>query len=315
MKYLLEFYCLLRYEASEGLSDAIFDNLLLRIVAELGKCIPGDLLQEHYNKWLQAMSRRHGGEFDEPFFRQTVSPNVEHFLRFKEDIETAFNLKRRGKAHTSPHQRPELRLLLTMFKDEEVHTFRAGRSMGHAAVNQFARGVRQLDEGKLQDFIESTTCLGDFFAEIHRNATAAPVINRDESPERIASPASSSANSDDTGATSPRFHSPTPSSSSSEDSDQSDASSANSMASIASLKSVLSAPVDPNEPENDGVDMSDFPRSSGSFSALYIDKGGNLRHDEEEEDEDDLNDAEVGDGEEEEEEESPSDNDCGEDEL
>ncbi|KAJ7715562.1 hypothetical protein B0H14DRAFT_3901555 [Mycena olivaceomarginata] len=126
MKYLLEFYCVLRYEASEDLSDAILDNLLQRINAELGKCIPGDLLQEHYNKWLQAMSRRHGGEFDEPFFRQTVSPNVEHFLRFKEDIETAFNLKR------------QLRLLLTMFKDEEVHTFRAGRSMGHAAVNQFA---------------------------------------------------------------------------------------------------------------------------------------------------------------------------------
>ncbi|KAJ7805999.1 hypothetical protein B0H14DRAFT_2382203, partial [Mycena olivaceomarginata] len=72
-KYLLEFYCLLRYEASEDLSDAILDNLLLRITAELGKCLPGDLLQEHYDKWLQAMSRRHGGEFDEPFFRQTVS--------------------------------------------------------------------------------------------------------------------------------------------------------------------------------------------------------------------------------------------------
>ncbi|KAJ7723591.1 hypothetical protein B0H14DRAFT_3519887 [Mycena olivaceomarginata] len=273
------------------MNDAIFDNLLLRIDAELGKCIPGDLLQEHYNKWLQAMSRRHGGEFDDPFFRQTVSPNVEHFLRFKENIETAFNLKRRGKAHTSPHQRPELRLLLTMFKDEEVHTFRAGRSMGHAAVNQFARGVRQLDEGKLQDFIESTTCLA------------------------FASPAPSSADSDDAVATSPCFDSPTPSSSSSEDSDRSDAASENSVASIASLESVLSSPMDPNEPENDGVDMSDVPRSSGSFSALYIDDEGNLRHDEEEEDEDELNDAQLGDEEENEEEESTSDNDCVEDEL
>ncbi|KAJ7336921.1 hypothetical protein DFH08DRAFT_915944 [Mycena albidolilacea] len=283
MKYLLEFYCLLRYEASEGLSDAILDNLLLRIDAELGKCIPGDLLQEHYNKWLQAMSRRHGGELDDPFFHQTVSPNVEHFLRFKENIETAFNLKRRGKAHTSPHQRPELRLLLTMFKDEEVHTFRAGRSMGHAAVNQFARGVRQLDEGKLQDFIESTTCLGDCFAEIHRNGTAVPVINRDESPEH---------------------------------SDQSDASSANSVVSIASLESVLSSPIDPNEPENGGEDMSDVPRSSGSFYALYIDDEGNLRHDEEEEDEDETDDGEIGGAEENEEEaESNSDNDCVEDEL
>ncbi|KAJ7781696.1 hypothetical protein B0H14DRAFT_3507422 [Mycena olivaceomarginata] len=240
MKYLLEFYCILCYEASEGLSDAIFDNLLLRIDAELGKCILDDLLQEHYNKWLQAMSRRHGGEFNDPFFHQTVSPNVEHFLRFKENIETVFNLKHRGKAHTSPHQCPALRLLLTMFKDEEVHTFRVGQSMGHAAVNQFARGVRQLDEGKLRDFIKSTTCL-------------------DESSERIASPAPSSANSDNTGATSPRLHSPTPSSSSSEDSDQSDASSANSVTSIASLESVLSSPIDPNEPENDGEDMSDVP--------------------------------------------------------
>ncbi|KAJ7736175.1 hypothetical protein B0H14DRAFT_2639033 [Mycena olivaceomarginata] len=305
MKYLLEFYCLLRYEASEGLSNAIFDNLLLRIKVELRKCLPGDLLQEHYNKWLQAMSRRHGGEFDDPFFRQTVSPNVEHFLRFKEDIETAFNLKRRGKAHTSPHQRPELRLLLTMFKDEEVHKFRAGRSMGHAAVNQFARGVRQLDEGKLQDFKESTTCLGDFFAEIHRNGMAAPETNGDDSSERITSPDPSSSDSDNAAAIS----------SSSEDSDRSEASSADSAASIASLGSVLSAPVNPNEPENDGVDMSDVPQSSGSFSALYIDEGGNLRHDEGEEDEDDSNDAEVGDGEEEEEEESPSDNDCGEDEF
>ncbi|KAJ7801382.1 hypothetical protein B0H14DRAFT_3783336 [Mycena olivaceomarginata] len=56
MKYLLEFYCLLHYEGSEGLSDAILDNLLLRIDAELGKCIQGDLLQGHYNKWLQEIT-------------------------------------------------------------------------------------------------------------------------------------------------------------------------------------------------------------------------------------------------------------------
>jgi hypothetical protein len=166
-----------------------------------------------------------------------------------------------------------------------------------------------LDEGKLQDFIESTTCLGDFFAEIHRNGMAAPETNLDE---RIASPAPSSSDSDDAAATSIRFGSPTPSSLSSEDSDRSDAASTNSVASIASLESVLSSIIDPNEPENDGVDMSDVPRSSGSFSALYIDDEGNLRHDEEEDDEEESNDAELGD---EEEEEPTSDNDCVEDEL
>ncbi|KAJ7210267.1 hypothetical protein B0H12DRAFT_957751, partial [Mycena haematopus] len=112
MKYLLEVYCLLRYESSPGLSDAILDNWLVRVKKELGKYLPGDLHQEHYNRWLQ-------------------------------DIE--------------------LHLLLALFKEEEVHLFREGRSMGHAAVNQFSRGCLQLDKGKLADFISSTTCLGDFF--------------------------------------------------------------------------------------------------------------------------------------------------------
>jgi hypothetical protein len=42
---------------------------------------------------------------------------------------------------------------------------------------------------------------------------------------------------------------------------------------------VLSSP-DPNNPSNDGIDMSDVPRSSGSFSALYIDDENGLLHDE-----------------------------------
>ncbi|KAJ7504674.1 hypothetical protein B0H11DRAFT_2187102 [Mycena galericulata] len=174
MKYLLEVYCLLRYESSKGLSNAILDNWLLNIKAELGKWLPGDLHQEHHNRWLEDMVQKHGGEFDNSFYRQTISPNVEHFLRFKEEIERAFNLDRRSKSHTSPHQRSELRLLLTLFKDQEVHMFREGRSMGHAAVNQFSRGCRELKQGKLANFLSITTCLGDFLEEINRKvATSA----------------------------------------------------------------------------------------------------------------------------------------------
>ncbi|KAJ7689431.1 hypothetical protein B0H17DRAFT_838980, partial [Mycena rosella] len=67
-----------------------------------------------------------------------------------------------SKTHMSPSQRPELQLLLSFFK-EEVHLFREGCSMGHAAVNQFARGCWQLEEGKLAEFISTTTCLNDSF--------------------------------------------------------------------------------------------------------------------------------------------------------
>jgi len=56
-----------------------------------------DLLQEHYNRWLEDMVKKRGGDFDDNFYRNTHSPNVEHFLRIKEEIENAFDLTNRGK--------------------------------------------------------------------------------------------------------------------------------------------------------------------------------------------------------------------------
>ncbi|KAJ7162020.1 hypothetical protein C8R46DRAFT_904211, partial [Mycena filopes] len=141
MNYLLEVYCMLRYEASKALSDAILDNWLLNI---------------------KDMLKKHGGEFDSKFYRRTISPNVQHFLDMKQEVEEAFEFDHRGQTHTSPHLRPELQLLLTAFKEEEVHLFRSGRSLGHAAVNQFGRGWRRLEEDKLQKFLERSTAVGDF---------------------------------------------------------------------------------------------------------------------------------------------------------
>ncbi|KAJ7716863.1 hypothetical protein B0H16DRAFT_1338536, partial [Mycena metata] len=131
VRYLLEVYCMLRYEASTDLRNAILDNWLLNIKGELGKWIPADLHQEHYNKWLEDMVRKHGGEFDDKFYRQTISPNVHFFLQIKEEVETAFDLERRSQTHTSANLDAELHLLLSAFKEEEMHLFRSGRSMGH----------------------------------------------------------------------------------------------------------------------------------------------------------------------------------------
>jgi len=164
--YLLEVYCLLRYDASEDLRDGILNNWLVNVTGELGKWIEGDLLQEHYNRWLEDMVQKRGGDFDDKFYRQTLSPNVEHFLRIKEEIENAFGLKARGKTHTSPHLRDELRLLLTLYNEENLHLFCSGRSLGHAAVNQFNEGYKKLRNGKLEDFIDKTTTYADILAGI-----------------------------------------------------------------------------------------------------------------------------------------------------
>ena len=166
MAYLLEVYCLLRYEASQDLRDAILNNWLVNITGELGKWIEADLLQEHYNRWLEDMVKKRGGDFDDNFYRHTLSPNVDHFLRIKEEIENAFFLTSRGKSHTSSHLRDELRLLLALFMEENIHLFFTGRTLGHTAINQFNVGYWRLDTGKLDDFISKSTTFADVIAEI-----------------------------------------------------------------------------------------------------------------------------------------------------
>ncbi|KAJ6530369.1 hypothetical protein DFH09DRAFT_867569, partial [Mycena vulgaris] len=48
----------------------------------------------------------------------------------------------------------QTKILLQLYKDEELHSFRSGRSMGHAAVNQFDRGYQRLEDGKLEEYLE-----------------------------------------------------------------------------------------------------------------------------------------------------------------
>ncbi|KAJ7863426.1 hypothetical protein B0H14DRAFT_2574825, partial [Mycena olivaceomarginata] len=88
-------------------------------------------------------------DYDDKFYRETIAPNVLHFLKIKEDMESAFELKHRSKSHMSPHLRDETKILLQLYKDEELHSFRSSRSMGHAAVNHFDQGYQRLEDGKL----------------------------------------------------------------------------------------------------------------------------------------------------------------------
>ena len=53
--YMLELYCLLKYEASKDLSNAVLNNMLVNLTGELGKWIEEDLMQEHYNRCRGAM--------------------------------------------------------------------------------------------------------------------------------------------------------------------------------------------------------------------------------------------------------------------
>ncbi|KAJ6568126.1 hypothetical protein B0H10DRAFT_1658796, partial [Mycena sp. CBHHK59/15] len=153
--YLLETYCLHRYESSKDFSNAMLNNWLVNLSGK--KWTECDFSQEGFNKWLEEMVEHKGGDFDDHFYRHTLAPNVFHFLRIKEQIEEAFELKHRSKSHSAPHQRNEFQQLLRMHKEDELHLFRPGRTMGHAAVNYLERGYERLEDGRMDHFIEQST--------------------------------------------------------------------------------------------------------------------------------------------------------------
>ncbi|KAJ7697655.1 hypothetical protein B0H17DRAFT_1130259 [Mycena rosella] len=264
MTYMLDLYALLQFECSPELKLTLLNNWLFNIRGELGNFIEGDLMQEWNNRWLQLVGNRRGGEFDDKFYRKTIAPNVLHFLKMKEDIESAFELKRRSKAHTSPHLRDETKILLKMYKDDELHCFRSGRSMGHAAVNQFDRGYQRLEEDKLEEYLQRNAEYADLLREME-------VLRGNLPDNRPLSSANSPTPSSDSDSPTPSSdsNSPAPSSPSSQSARSSR--SAGSAASRAAADCVE---------EWDTVDHSDEPLHSGSDLTVIVDpETGQLNND------------------------------------
>lgn len=193
--WLLELYCLLRYESSKDLSNGILNNWLVNLEGELGKWLEADLLQEHYNRWLEDMAGKTGGEFDDKFYRHTLSPNVNHFLRVKEEIESAFGISPRSKAHGSAHLRDEFQSLLRMHKEDQLHLFRPKRSMGHAVINTFDRGYKRLDEGRIRKFLKQSLPYAKILKDMKLSET--PRENLGETDDNIIEEEDSDSGNDD----------------------------------------------------------------------------------------------------------------------
>ncbi|KAE9383972.1 hypothetical protein BT96DRAFT_1008576 [Gymnopus androsaceus JB14] len=157
MNILLEMYCLFHYKSSKELKDAIWNNWLVNVTGELGKWITDDLLQEHYNQWLEDMVQKSGGTYDNTFLWKIILPNVKFFLQLKEQIEGALDLFKCLKSHTSPHLRDEFKQLLTMHGNDTLHFFYSRYSMGHAAVSLVNGGFNKLDNGQLQGLLHKNT--------------------------------------------------------------------------------------------------------------------------------------------------------------
>ncbi|KAI0038273.1 hypothetical protein FA95DRAFT_1664884 [Auriscalpium vulgare] len=155
--YLIKMFINIEREYPQATRDALFNNWLVNLKGEPGHFLELDLMQEHFNNWLEEHAQHKGKEFDDPWYRNVLSMHVHQFLRLTEEMEAGVQLEKRRKSHTEPHKDNELREVMRICRQHDLHHRQNGRDFGFHAQNDLAVGYRKLgSEGKLEDYIKTT---------------------------------------------------------------------------------------------------------------------------------------------------------------
>ncbi|KAA1470451.1 hypothetical protein DENSPDRAFT_774873 [Dentipellis sp. KUC8613] len=156
--YLLELYCSIELEFPESTRVALFNNWLVNLTGKPGRFHPLDLMQEHFNFWLEELAQHKGKEFNDPWYRNVLSMHVHHFLHLKEEMEDLVLIARRTKKHSAPHLMNEYREALRICRENDLHSHHQGRDFGHHSLDDYSRGFDMLGVGgKLEDFLARST--------------------------------------------------------------------------------------------------------------------------------------------------------------
>lgn len=155
--YLLETLVNLELESSPELRETILSMMLVNLTGQAGSFSPGDLVQEYFNRLLEAIVERKGKEFDHNFIRRIVSRNLHHMGRAKKDLEAGVGLMPKSGHHSAPHTKPEVLTLLTQYRLLELHSRRPGRVIDDRDVDDFQRGWEKLEKGRLASWVFEST--------------------------------------------------------------------------------------------------------------------------------------------------------------
>lgn len=66
INYLLEIFCKIEYEFPESTKTALFRNWLVNLSDKPDRFIELDLMQEHFNMWLEELAQYKGKQFSDP---------------------------------------------------------------------------------------------------------------------------------------------------------------------------------------------------------------------------------------------------------
>ncbi|KZV89643.1 hypothetical protein EXIGLDRAFT_751045 [Exidia glandulosa HHB12029] len=147
LNYLLMTYCIMEIYASLSLREGLMNNWLVKLTDEENKFKEGDLMQEHEINQLDRHLQHKDRQYDEPFIRNVISPNLDLLVEIPRQMEEAVGLQARKTYHLSPHTRAETAILAEAFRKAQLHRFCEGRSAGYAHKNSTDIGIRRLQDG------------------------------------------------------------------------------------------------------------------------------------------------------------------------
>ncbi len=183
-QYLLEMITDLEFECSPELRVALLRTTLVNLRGIEGRWSAGDFIQEYFNQMLEAVVQRKGVDYGDHFLRDTWSRNIHHIGRLKLEWLEGAGLKAKAATHTGAAKKAEIKILLQVYKNAELHNFRGGRMMdSEPFVDDFQKGVLKLRGGKLQQWVRKTTRARQLRQELSEKISA-PLdhnLDRDDS--------------------------------------------------------------------------------------------------------------------------------------
>ena len=157
--YFLEMITKLEWESNPDLKSALLALSLVNLMGREGSFAAGDTIQEYFNRILEAVVGRKGVEYGDNFIRNIWSRNLHHVARLKSTWLEGVGLAPRSKNHTKAKALAEMRILMQVYQETELHTFRAGRIFDiDIFVDDFELGLKKLGGGgKLKSWTSKTT--------------------------------------------------------------------------------------------------------------------------------------------------------------
>ncbi|KAJ7105097.1 hypothetical protein C8R43DRAFT_1140887 [Mycena crocata] len=147
MNYALETVVRLELESSQGLKVALLRGLIWNLTGIRGHCEEGDFIVKFFNRLLEDIVEHKSAQFDDHFICDVISRNLRNIALLKLAWQTGIGMEKKAHRHSDPHTKPEMQILLKVYRDTELHRRHLGRQIDDRDTDDFARVLYPCNSG------------------------------------------------------------------------------------------------------------------------------------------------------------------------